>query len=95
MALAQRTVRLFINGSDTGLSAVTDNIGFYRISAEAPENRGSFAYDVRFTEEPLYSSAQSSVVSVSLKPPGLPIVLIAAIVIVAVAIGAVVIKKRS
>ncbi|KXB09469.1 hypothetical protein AKJ35_00805 [candidate division MSBL1 archaeon SCGC-AAA833F18] len=98
VALTQKTVRLFINGSDTGLTAITDNDGFYSISTKAPENRGSFTYDVRFTEEDLYSSTQSSAVSISTEAPEaiseLPLVWVAAVVIVVAAIGALLFVKK-
>jgi hypothetical protein len=96
LALIQRSVRLYMDGSDTGLTAVTDNNGFYSITAEAPKTRESFTYDVRFTEEALYSSTQSSAVPVSTKAPELPIVwIIVAVVIVAASIGVVIsVKKR-
>lgn len=90
LALAQRTVQLYMDGSDTGLTAVTDNSGFYSISTAAPENRGLFSYKVHFAEEALYSSAQSSAASVSTEVPGavpeLPLAWIAGIAIVAVAV---------
>ncbi|MDI6814023.1 MAG: DNRLRE domain-containing protein [Desulfitobacteriaceae bacterium] len=94
LALAQRTICLYMNGLDTGLTAVTDNSGFYSISIKAPENRESFSIDVRFTEETLYSSMQSSTVLVSTRTSEFPIVWIAAVVIVAVAISALVLVKK-